>query len=362
MKVLQLSSEKSWRGGEQQIAYLIEELSSKGIDCHVAVRKATAFEEFCISKNIPHLSLPFGSSLSFSTALGIKKYCEKYSIDVIHSHSGKGHSIAFWASVLGMKTPVVVSRRVDFPIKKGRLSRWKYNHQNMKKVLCVSESVKNKVLGVVDDKEKVAKVYSGTTCDKFNISTSFSLRESYNIPAEDFLIGSIAALTAEKDHKSLILAVGKLLKQKKNVRLLIVGGGKLELELKELSRKLGIEDHVVFTGFLNNVPEVLPQLDVMAITSRSEGLGTSILDAFCCQVPVVGTNAGGIPELIINEQTGLLCDVGDVEGLYRSFMRLMDDSKLKNRLVAGANEHLKKFDKKVTAARTLEIYKEILKK
>ena len=72
------------------------------------------------------------------------------------------------------------------------------------------------------------------------------------------------------------------------------------------------------TGFRKDIPKILPELDIFLFSSKTEGLGTSLLDAFACQVPVVATNAGGVPELIIHEKTGLLSPTKDPQSLAKN--------------------------------------------
>jgi glycosyltransferase involved in cell wall biosynthesis len=103
-------------------------------------------------------------------------------------------------------------------------------------------------------------------------------------------------------------------------------------------------------------PIFFPELDVMLITSETEGLGTAILDAFACKVPVVATAAGGIPEIVIHQQTGLLAAVADASGLADAVTNLLTDANLRNSLIAGATAHLQNFSREATAAKTLREY------
>ena len=96
------------------------------------------------------------------------------------------------------------------------------------------------------------------------------------------------------------------------------------------------------------------------MTSETEGLGTSILDAFAAKVPVVATAAGGIPEMIIHKKTGMLAPIKDAENLARNVNELLANANLRAELIAGAYQHLQSFSKEQTALKTLEIYKEIL--
>src|SRR4051812_36632852 len=112
MRVLHLSSERSWRGGEQQMAYLIKELQKHGVESHVAARKDSEFSEWCRQQAIPFIELGFKNDFDFSSANALKKYCRQNRFDVMHLHSSRGHGIAFLSTLLGNKIPMVLSRRV----------------------------------------------------------------------------------------------------------------------------------------------------------------------------------------------------------------------------------------------------------
>ena len=102
----------------------------------------------------------------------------------------------------------------------------------------------------------------------------------------------------------------------------------------------GLEGRMFMTGFLPNIAEVMPELDLVMMTSQSEGLGSSILDAFASRVPVVATDAGGIPEIVRDGETGMLAPVGDAETLALKGIEVLNDRELSERLVAGAHELL----------------------
>jgi len=133
MKVLHLSSEKTWRGGEQQIAYLVDELNELGVENFVACRKDSVFEKHCKDNLIEHITLPFKNSYELGSAIQIKNFCKYMEIDILHMHSSRGHTIGVISSLLGNKSKLILSRRVDFPVKDNWLSKWKYNYSKIKK-------------------------------------------------------------------------------------------------------------------------------------------------------------------------------------------------------------------------------------
>jgi L-malate glycosyltransferase len=120
----------------------------------------------------------------------------------------------------------------------------------------------------------------------------------------------------------------------------------------------GLEGKVVLTGFRSDVPPLLAELDLFLITSETEGLGTSILDAFASGVPVVATAAGGIPEIVLDGESGLLAPVRDAAALARCVRSVLDDRALSARLLEGGARRLGEHTVERMAERTLEVYGE----
>ncbi|MAY82666.1 MAG: glycosyl transferase [Flavobacteriales bacterium] len=359
LRILHISTAKSWRGGEQQLAYLLEELQT---ECQnfVFCSEGSEMQAHCEKKAYPHLAAKKRFSVDPAFAMAIKKYCDEQNIQLIHTHDSHAHSLAIIAATLfGNTVPIVVSRRVDFPIQKSLFSQYKYNHSLVKKILCVSKEIMRITALGIKELDKLQTVYSGVDLNKFS-ADSGKLRRELDIPKETFLIGNTSAIADHKDYFTFIDTAEKSLKEDPSLLFLIIGKGPMENEIASYLRLKSLGDSVRMIGFRNDIPEILAELDLFMITSKTEGLGTSIIDAFAAGVPVLATEAGGIPELVENEKTGLLCDVGDSNSLSESLARLKNDAQLRQKLIAEAAEKVKKFSKAQTAQDTLAVYRELL--
>jgi L-malate glycosyltransferase len=360
LKVLHLSSEKSWRGGEQQIAYLIEELGEMGVTNVAAVKKGSVFEQHCIRKNIPHLSLPFANTVDVLSASTIARFCRKNQIDIVHMHSAKSHGIGVLSALLGNRTPLVLSRRVDFIPKDNFLTRWRYNHPSVRAILCVSDKITEIMKTYVENPQRCTTVHSGIDLARFaSMPPENTLRKEFHIPPAVKLIGNTSALEHHKDYPTFIRTVRTLVDENASLMAFIVGKGSLETSLKDQVRNCGLEQAVTFTGFRTDIQAVLGSLDVFLMTSETEGLGTSVLDAFACGVPVVATAAGGIPEMVIHGYSGLLAPVGDSDKLAELVRAVLDDEKLRTKLITGGKERLLNFTKRSTAEKTVAVYRQL---
>lgn len=355
--ILHISTAKTWRGGEQQLTYLYEELNTKDIQQILLCAKHSAIEQYYILKTYKHYSVRKGSNINLLFARKVREICREHEIDIIHVHDSHALSFALLAAnFFGNDTSLVVSRRVDFPVK----SKRKYNHPNIKKILCVSDAIREITGRDIVNKSVLKTVYSGIDLDRFPAGDEFRiLREEYNLPPEIKLIGNVAALAPHKDYFTFLDTVELLLKEDLQARFFIIGEGKLEDQLRRYAQNKGLNEHVIFTGFRDDISRILPELDLFLITSETEGFGTTILDAFACRVPVVATDAGGIPEIVEDNVSGILGGVKRPETLAAGVKRIFSDGTLRDRIVLKAYEKVGSFTKEVMADKTLNVYQDI---
>ena len=359
MRILHISSEKSWRGGEQQIAYLLEETSAAGVKNEVLCREGSSFESHCRKQGIPYHAVSFSGVQLFSTAFILKKLADNF--DIIHAHTAKAHLLCYYALSVGMTTKVVVSRRVDFVPSTSYFTKKRYNHLGINKYLCVSKAIENIMRAYLDQgKDRCTTVYSGVDLKKFVRDQEDDLHSQFGLDKGLKLVVNTSALADHKDYFTF-LDTAKIVADKRNdVHFIVFGDGPMRDEIIAYAHNLNLDRVVTFAGFVDNIPSLLPYADIFLITSKTEGLGTSIIDAFACKVPVVATAAGGIPELVVDHETGLLNNVGDSASLADSVDELMNSDELVKSLTAAATERLQRFTKENTAKATIEVYKELI--
>jgi len=360
MHILHLSSAKTWRGGEQQIAYLIEELNESQIRQSVLCVQDTPFTTWYREQNIPFFTYRKRSSIDLKVARLIKKIVVREKITHLHVHDSHAHTFAVLAATLfGMKKPIILSRRVDFPIKKNIFSRWKYNHNSVKKIICISHNIKRVIQDYIKDQSKLKVVYSGIRPEKFTNPKTVKnkLRQEYHIHKNKKIIANIAALADHKDYPTFVRTAEILARKRSDLQFLIIGGDAGEEEtIRQMIQAKDLEQNILLTGFRKDISEVFPELDILLFTSKEEGLGTTVLDAFASQVPVVATAGGGISEMVIHQKTGWLTDIGNEEQLAKGIEQVLSDESFKNELIAQASIHLQEFTSKKMAAAVLAIY------
>lgn len=355
MRIIHLSAEKTWRGGEQQLAYLIKELSILGFQQLVVCRENSAFEKYCIEQNIPHKSLKMRHQFDVASSYKLKKISKDFDASLIHLHSSHAHALAVWAYYVGNKVRLVLSRKVDFPISSNFLSNIKYNCSKISHIICVSNAIAEIIKPAIKNPEKIRVVYDGIDLDAFTTTSAKNLRDLVSIPSEIPIIINTSALADHKDYPTFLSFAKKLL-EKMPAKFLVFGDGPLKAEIKNRSENLGLAEHVHFMGFNPHVRQLLPSADYFVMTSKTEGLGSSILDAYAAKVPVIATAAGGIQEIVVNEKTGLLCPIGDANQLAEAVVKLHNNQDLKNKIVQQASKFVASFSYQEMAKNTATVY------
>src|SRR5699024_9295271 len=130
--------------------------------------KGSSFESYVQKKGWEYYALPFKNSLDFYTAWALKKICKQSNIELMHLHTSKSHGIAVLSGALGIPTALLLCSRVDLPHKHNWLSKWKYNYSKIKKIICVSDKIKEIVKEGIEDKAKAVTIHSGIDLEKFN--------------------------------------------------------------------------------------------------------------------------------------------------------------------------------------------------
>jgi glycosyltransferase involved in cell wall biosynthesis len=362
MKVLHISGAMSWRGGEQQLVNLYHALTKSGIEQTVFCPKNSALVNYCVSENISHYTYTKTGGFNLPAAFQLKKMGRlNKNFDLLHLHDSDAHTIGYLAYLLGVTTPMVLSRKVVFKIKSSLFTIKKYNAACIKKIICVSEAVKNVVATRVVDKSKLTVIHEGIEPIDAASIIPFSLPAEITGKNFDFIAGYIAALTAEKDHETFLQVAQLLIKKGMNIGFVLAGDGKVRQKIELRIKELGLSQYVFLIGFCKEIPSLLKRLDVLLFTSTQEGFPITILEAFFMHLPVVTTNAGGIAEMVENGKTGFSAPVGDTEQLAAKVEMVLQNPQLAKELADNARQFVQQFTYIRMAQQVLDLYKQVIK-
>ena len=363
MRVLHVTTGKTWRGGEQQLLYLAAGLARRGIEQRVVCVRGTPTQARAETAGLPVVPMAIRNEIDLFALFRIAKAARRFRPDVMHLHTSQAHGLgAVAARMCGRRRPaVVVTRRVDYSIFRHsflRLDRIKY-HPGADHVLCVSSRIKDVLEQDGLPASMLSVAHSGIDPARFDdvAADRATIRAQWEVPAEAPLIGNVGALTGHKGQRFLIEAMPAVLESVPDAFAVIVGDGKLRHALSSLAKAKGLGRRVVMAGFRSDIAQVLRAFDVFAFPSHMEGLGTSLLDALASRLPVVSTTAGGIPEIIDDGVHGLLVPPKDPTALAAALVRLLQDRELSRQLAHAGRERVEaSFSYEHTVEATLAAY------
>ena len=267
----------------------------------------------------------------------LKKIIQNFKPDILHAHYATSYGLV---GALSDFHPFVISSWgtdvMKFPNKNFvAKSILKYNFKKADLLCATSHTIKDYIHKVVNF--PVSVIPFGIDTDVFKPKEVSSLFKS-----TDFILGSIKPVEKLYNIDVLIKAFALLLSKHANLKLLIIGEGTALIELKELSKSLGVYQNIVFTGRIphSEISNYYNMLDVLVNISEYESFGVSVVEAMSCGIPVVVTNLGGLKEVVKDDSVGLKVNVADVDATIAVIERLINDKELYNKISVNARKHV----------------------
>jgi glycosyltransferase involved in cell wall biosynthesis len=333
---LHIDTARTWRGGQNQVLLTVRGLQAHG---HRAILAAHAQGELRARATglVETVPLTVHGEVDIQAAWRLARLIARERPAVVHAHDPHGVAAAALAFAFGSaarRPALVASRRVDFHLGPGRLSRWKYRRVDL--FLASSEAIRAMLVEDGIDGTRVLTVHEGVDVDGVLATPSTSVRELLGWPADALVVGNIAALVPHKGQKHLVEAARLVLERVPAARFLILGQGELQVALEHQIGELHLQGRVVLAGFRKDVLALLKTFDVFVMSSVTEGLGTSLLDAMAASRAIVATRAGGIPEVVEEGVTGLLVPPADAALLAERIVTLLKNDALRHRMGEAA--------------------------
>ncbi|PJA95719.1 MAG: hypothetical protein CO129_10290 [Ignavibacteriales bacterium CG_4_9_14_3_um_filter_34_10] len=361
LRVLHIDVDKNWRGGQQQALYLHQFLSDKNIFSVMACTENSMMGKKCNKKKLSKIEVNYKNELDFFTAFKLLQVCYKENINLIVAHSSHALSIALLVKLFVRKVKLVAVRRVDFAIRKNLFSTFKYKTNMLNKIVCVSDFIKQ-VMSIderINNKLITIKDCIDTTKYK-TIESLNKLRDKLQLHESSFVIGNTSAFVGHKDYPNFIRASKIIVQKYFQSIFLCVGDGILKDEMESLVKEYGLMKNFRFVGFQENVVPYVKLFDIFVLSSKMEGLGSSILEAKAMGLPVIATKAGGIPEIINDGIDGILVEPQNSESLAQAIIRLIENKNERLTLGKNAMESVKENDVLHYGNEYLELFKQLL--
>jgi glycosyltransferase involved in cell wall biosynthesis len=344
-----MESSKGWGGQEKRTVRLVNALDKTRFKVFYAVQPDSKLLSKADEIDATMLPVAMRQSYDLKALRKLVGHIRREKIDLISTHSGKDAWLGALAGRL-TGTPVVRVRHLSTPVK----SVLSYNLSD--RVVTVSQQVYDYLLHRGVAREKLRLIYTGIDTERFRPGHGLDLHRTFGIPEGKLVVGIVAVLRGAKRHLDLLEAIRPL----PEIAVLIVGNGPQESKIRRAIEEMGLEDRVVMAGHREDIHRILPALDLFVLPSRMEALGTAILEASACAVPVLGSNVGGIPECVLDGKTGYLFEKENPEELRHKLKLLIDHPKRRREMgEAGRKMVEERFSTERMVRETETLYREL---
>lgn len=358
MRVLYVDLEREWRGGQSQALLTLRGLRDRGHEVELLAAKDSPLAMRAAEAGIVvHQVARFGLR---AWAAGAMRGLLKHGHFEL-AHLNEPHALtAAWLAGAPEKLPLLLSRRIGFPLRKSWVSRARY-----RAVYRFVANSKNVALSLIDSgiaKDRISIVNEGVEILPLpSADQRRRARKRWGVRDHEFLFGCASVFVPEKGQRHLIAALPAVRILHPEVRLLLAGDGACRHELQTLAKQLGQSEAVLFPGFVNNVEEVYAALDAFAFPSEFEGLGTALQAAMAAGLPCISTKRGALAEVVEQERTALVVEP-DGKEFSAAMLRLLADENLRKKLgAAGRREVEGRFSADFMVENTVRVYEDVLK-
>ncbi|HKV50386.1 MAG TPA: glycosyltransferase family 4 protein [Gemmatimonadaceae bacterium] len=357
LTVLELDTERGWRGGERQLLWHAQVLTRLGHRALVAARPSEPLAQRAAALGIPVVAIAPVMEFDPRAAITLRRVIRRERVDIVHSHTAHGVSLGAMAC-LGTNAKLVITRHSDFRPRSNIGTRWKYGRVNG--LIAISSASKNAMVASGLPAESITIVRGGSDQSAPMTPASRVTLESLGVPAGSPLVVQVSQLVQHKDPLTFVAAIDAARALVPMLRAVLVGDGPLRavVERSVADRRLG--GHLVVAGYRTDADSLLAAADVVSLSSEEDALPSVLFDALFCGKPICATAAGGVPEIIEDSVSGLLSPVHDGPALGSAIARVLTNPTLLATLSAGARRRATEFSIERSVGRTIAVFERVL--
>jgi glycosyltransferase involved in cell wall biosynthesis len=346
--IVHVASGREWRGGQRQVWLLSRELARLGVDQVLVTGSDSELARRSAAAGVRVRAVSWRAGLDPRVLWPILSELRSRPA-ILHAHDAHALTLAGVCSTL-IDTPLVVTRRVDFPLQ--RPGYW----VRADRVIAISQAVADVLVtsGVSGDRIRV--IHSGIPLETARGVSRLGIRGRLGLHSDTRIAANVAALVRHKDHETLLGAAKHLVASRPDLHWVIAGEGELRATIESRIEGLGLAGRVHLLGQVEEPTRLIADSDLFVMSSRQEGLGTSVLDAMALGIPVASTSAGGLPEMLRNG-AGLMTPPEDPIALAGSVVRILEEPGLRAQMIASARVEVLRFSALRMAEEMRSVYR-----
>jgi glycosyltransferase involved in cell wall biosynthesis len=367
LNVLHLVNHLGRGGSEKYICLLAKKLHDRLCRFYLAYSEEGGGRELFEEAGIDLARLIMRNPFDIRAAAGLKALCARLSIDVVHTHFLRENYIAVLSKILGNKVKIINTRHMLFENTRRVIAANRFFTRFDDKIIAVSNSVKDQLISEGIDPGRVELIYTGIDPEEWSIPVTPTFRKEHGISADEILVTSIARFSEEKGHDFFIDAIGYFKEHMEELgaasckfRFILAGDGELCDKIIKKAEALGLQNDIIFTGYIGDIKNLLKSSDIFISHSRSESFGISILEAMAAGIPVISTDSGGAAEIVNSRfENGILINYGDKKALAESLAELARKRELRKLYAENGLKIVREhFCLDKTAEETYNLYKQ----
>jgi len=347
LRILHVDSGREWRGGQRQVFLLTRAQREQGHEPLVVAAAESPLLHRLRGAGLAASAVRMRADWDIAAARRLRTLVHTWRPDVVHAHDARAHALSMAALIGRREIPLVVTRRVAF-VPRGRL---KYGPR-VSRFIAISHAVREALVRGSVSASRIDVVYSGVPAPRFERPRAWRAERGWS--HDTILCGVVGAMTAEKGVR-LLAGIGERLapEVRARVRLVLLGG--------KASGAVSLGGVEAFgAGFVDEVHAAMAGLDLLWHPSSAEGLGTAVIDAMALGVPPIAFDVGGLPELIVDGESGRLVPAGDLEAFAAAVTALVTDERARALLSSGGPPRAAEFSVERMVSGTEATYRRVL--
>lgn len=368
LKVIHIIGGGEFGGAERHILNLTGAVDPQAVEITVCCLFSAPFVNIASGTGIKAMAIPMRHKADFGVVGKLAVVIQNGEFDLVHTHGVRANLLGRLAARQAGKKKVVTTVHSllegDYPgflnclanSWTERATRGWTDH-----FIAVSRGLKEQLVSGGVPGNKVTVIYNGIVPEEFSPPEEpGASRGKLGFGPETPLVGIVARLHTVKGHRYFLEAAREVLLQRPDARFWVVGDGPCRFALEGLAGRLGIAGQVTFTGFVEDVRSLMADLNLLVISSLWEGFGLTAVEAMALGVPVVATEVGGLPEVVLHGETGLLVPPANSAALAKSIAWMLDHPGATGEMAKkGGKAVREKFTAAVMARRTEELYRRV---